>query len=272
MVEIRKVSVVSIVEKGMRFYLTALKSFAYQSYQNVEWLIIDNTGTALLQKRLQKYIVKDQRIRVVTNENPLMRALVLKQAFDLCRGDYVAFLNPADFWVKDKLSRQTGFMMRYHAPLCHTSYAFADDKYHLLPVGCYHVEKDLSMVNYTKKNPISLSTLMVSKDVFLDFSKFEYSPENDEMMFFLKSGIVSSGMSDVLTLCRPVFDPQTRQKIEEMVAGVSQENPNAEIITARILEHHMHSALNIEGLKLDPSICIGYDVIMSLTKLKNFKM
>ena len=272
MVEIKKISVISIVEKGMRFYLTALKSFAYQSYLNTEWLIIDNTGTSLLEKKLEKYTLKDNRIRVITNETPLSKALVLKQAFESACGDYVAFLNPSDFWVKDKLSKQTGFMMRYHAPLCHTSYAFADDQYHLLPVGCYHVEKDLSMLNYSYKNPISLSTLMIGKDVHLDFSKFEYSHSTDIMSFFLKSGIVSSGMSDVLTLCRPIFDTQTRQKIEELIKGLSKDNPNAELITARVLEHHIHAALNVEGLKLDPSICIGFDVITSLTKLKNFKM
>lgn len=272
MVEIKKVSVVSIVEKGTRFYLTALKSFAYQTYQNTEWLIIDNTGSSLLKNKLQKYLLKDSRFRIICNEQPLPKAAVLKQAFDLAIGDYIAFLNPCDFWVRDKLARQIGFMMRYKAPLCHTSYAFADDKYHLLPVGCYHIEKDLSMLNYTEKNPVSLSTLMIGKDIHLDFSKFEYSLSNDEMMFFLKSGIISSGMSDVMTLCRPVFDKQTQNKIEELIAGISKENPNAEIITSKVLEHHVHSALNIEGLKLDPSICIGYDVITSLTKLKNFKI
>lgn len=272
MVEIRKVSVVSIVEKGARFYLTALKSFAYQSYQNTEWLIIENTGSSILQNRLQKYVEKDKRIRVIVNENPLPKALVFKQAFEFVTGDYIAFLNPTDLWVKDKIARQIGFMMRYKAPLSHTSYAFADDKYHLLPVGCYHTERDLSMLNYNLKNPVSLSTLMIGKDVFLDFSKFEYSPSNDEMMFFLKSGVISSGMSDVLTLCRPVFDRQTQQKIEEMIQSISKQNPNAEIIRSRILEHHIHSALNVEGLKLDPTICIGYDVITSLTKLKNFKI
>ena len=272
MLEIKKISVVTIVEKGVRFYLTALKSFAYQSYRNSTWLIIDNTGTDILREKLQKYAAKDKRIRIVSNKTPLSKAAVLKQAFDLCTGDYIAFLNPTDFWVKDKMARQIGFMMRYKAPLCHTSYAFADDKYHLLPVGCYHIEKDLSLLNYTQKNPVSLSTLMLSCDIRLDFSKFENSPESDEMTFFLKSGVVSAGMSDVLTLCRPVFDRQTQMKIDELINGLDKETPNAEVIVSRVLEHHAPSALNIEGLKLDPSVCIGYDVITSLTKLKNFKV
>jgi len=272
MVEIRKISVVSIVGKGMRFYVTALKSFAYQVYQNTEWLIIDNTGAGILQNKLAKYVRQDGRIRIVTNENPLSMANVLKQAFELSTGDYIAFLNPRDFWVRDKLSRQLGFMMRYRAPLCHTSYAFADDGCHLLPVGCYHVEKDLNMQNYTFKNPVSLSTLMIQRNVLIDFSKFNNDEDSDEMMIFLKSGIMSSGMSDVLTLCRPLFDRKTQKELDELIGKIISENPNASAITSRVMEYHAKSALNIEGLKLDPSICIGYDVIVSLTKLRNFKI
>lgn len=272
MVEIKKISVVSIVDKGTRFYITALKCFMYQTYQNTEWLIIDNTGSGILKAKLEKYIIKDERIRVISNMMPRTKPEVLKQAFELATGNYIAFLNPSDYWVSDKLARQTGFMLRYKASLSHTSYGFADDGCHLLPIGCYHIQKDLNMLNYSLKNPVSLSTLMISKDALIDFSKFEMSSDSDEMMFFLKTGLVSSGMSDVLTLCRPIFDEDTRAELEKMIASVSAQNPNAADITLRVLEHHAHAALNVEGLKLDPTICIGYDVIASLTKLRNYKI
>ena len=272
MVEIRKISVVSIVNKGTRFYITALKSFAYQTYKNTEWLIIDNTGANILKTKLEKYTQKDERVKIVSNRTPLDRTRVLEQAFNLATGNYIAFLNPCDFWVADKLSRQVGFMMRYKAPMSHTSYAFADDGCHLLPIGCYHIQKEFNMQNYTLKNPVSVSTLMLSKDIVVDFSKFSMTDNTDEMMYFLKTGIVSSGMSDVLTLCRPLFDKQKQIELENMITSIMRDNPNAANITSRVLEHHAHSALNVEGLNLDPMICVGYDVIASLTKLRNFKI
>ena len=65
-------------------------------------------------------------------------------------------------------------MSRFAAKLSHTAYAFADDKYHLLPIGCYHVESELNLLNYKIKNPTAISTLMLHKDhVLLDFSKYE---------------------------------------------------------------------------------------------------
>jgi len=270
---LKKISVVSILNKGSRFYITSLKSFAYQTYQNTEWLIIDNTGRNLLSTKMEKYLQKDERIRLISNKESLPKLAVLKQVFQEAEGDFIAFLDPQDYWVKDKLARQIGFMMRYHAPLSHTSYAFAGDKCNLLPIGCYHVEKELNMLNYNIQNPVSNSTIIIAKDnILLDFSKFEENEIFDFMMIFLKCGIVSSGLTDVMTLCRPIFEKEIQQKLEDLIKKFLEESPKDTNIPSRILEHHAYSALNIDGLKLDPSICIGYDVIESLTRLKNFKV
>lgn len=271
----RKISVITIVDKGSRFYVTALKSYLYQNYQNTEWIILDNTGRNLLASKIEKYLQNNSKIKLISNPSPLKKAEVLKQAFSLATGEYIAFLSPADYWVKDKLTRQIGFMTRYQAPLCHTSYAFGDDKCNLLPIGCYHVEKELNILNYSMQNPVCVSTLMAKKDkLVLNFNWFDEGEEKetDLMTFFLKSGAVSSGMSDVLTLCRPIFEKKTREKIEGLIKKVLEENPKDKNITTRVLGHHAYAALNVEGLKLDPSICIGYDVVVSLTKLRNFKI
>ncbi|MBR2300267.1 MAG: glycosyltransferase [Alphaproteobacteria bacterium] len=269
----RKISVVSILNKGMRFYMTAVKCFEYQTYQNTEWVIIDNTGKNMLSEKMEKYISQDERIRLIANDDVLSRQDVLKQAFEAATGEFVAFLEPDDFWVRDKLTRQLGFMSRYKAPLSHTSYAFADDKCNLLPIGCYHVDKELNLINYDLKNPVANSTLMLVKDnSAINFSNYEETEQTDLMTFLLKSGIVSSGMTDVMTLCRPVFEKQMQQKIEDLIKKVLQDNPKDTNIAFKVLEHHAYSALNVDGLKLDPTICIGYDVLESLTRLKKLKI
>lgn len=274
MAGLKKISVVSILQQGMRFYLTALKSFAYQTYIDVEWIIVDNTGHNVLKSRLERYLNGSRKIKVYANAKPLKDVEVLQQAFGLCNGEFVAFLNPRDFWTKDKLSKQIAFMLRYMAPLSHTSYAFADDKCNLLSIGCYHSLRELNMLNYSLQNPVSNSTLMINREkVLLDFGKYEEdNPDFDFMTFLLKHGIVSSGMSEVMTLCRPVFDKERQSKIDAMVRQLLLENPDDKTIGQRVLEYHAYSALNVQGLKLDPSICIGYDVVLSLRKLKEIQI
>ena len=273
MLDLKKISVVTIINSGTRFYVTAIKSFMYQTYKNAEWIIIDNSARNLIASKIDRYMQKDERIRFFYNEIPLSRPEVLKQAFNAAQGSYIAFLDPQDYWVIDKLSRQIALMMRFGAPMSHTSYAFADDKCHLLPIGCYHVEGELNLLNYKIKNPVSVSTLMLNKDrVAIDFSKYEEGENSDLMTFFLKNGVVSTGTTDVMTLCRPIFDRKTQSKMDDMIRRLMISNPDDKTTALRVVEHHAYGALNVEGLKLDPNICIGHDVIASLNRLRNFKI
>jgi len=273
MSELKKVSVVTIINKGTRFYVTAIKSFLYQSYANTQWIVIDNSGRNIVASKIAKYLQKDTRISFYNNEKVLTAPEVFKQAIDLCNGSYVAFLDPQDYWIKDKLMRQLSFMMRFAAHLCHTSYAFADDKCHLLPIGCYHVEGNFNILNYSTKNPVSLSTLMLYKDhVKLDFGKYDNEEGTDLMTFLLKNGLVSTGIADVMTLCRPIFDKSTQSKIDELLHRLMVENPDDKTTSMRVIEHLAYNALNVEGIKLDPSVCIGHDVVTSLNRLRNFKI
>jgi len=273
MFEKDKISVVTVLDKGSRFYLTTMKSYFAQTYQNREWIIIDNTNNKVVAARLKPYMLKNSALKLVANEAPLSRAEILKQVFKTCKGRYIAFLKPEDYWLPDKLLRQSGFMLRYNAPISHTSYAFADDKYHLLPVGCYHIKKELNMVNYNAQNPVSISTVMFDKErISFDAGKFEEMKDFDFMMMLLVNGFVSSGMSDVLTLCRPIFDKKMRQKIEEILCQYASESKEDKTVSLRILEHYAFQAVNIASLSLDPAVCISYDVVDGLNKLKNFKI
>ncbi len=274
MAGLKKISVVSILNKGMRFYTTALKSFLYQTYIDVEWIIIDNTGQNVLREKLSRYLKGTGKIKVFANERELNQAQVLQEAFSLCDGEFIAFLDLNDYWTRDKLAKQVAFMLRFMAPLSHTSYAFGDDKCNLLSIGCYHSLRELNMLNYSLKNPVSNSTIMIARDkVRLDFSRYELDNSDfDFMTFLLKQGFVSSGLSEVMTLCRPIFDKEKQNKIDMLVKQLLIENPEDKATRLRVLEHYARSALNVEGLKLDPSICIGYDVVTSLRILREYKI
>ena len=273
MLNLQKISVVTIINPGTRFYVTAVKSFMYQTYKNAEWIVIDNSGKNLIGAKFAKYEQKDERIRFFENPIVLRHDEVLKQAFDLAQGSYLAFLDPQDYWIHDKLSRQVGFMMRFGAPLSHTSYAFGDDKCHLLNIGCYHISGDFNLLNYKTKNPACISTLMINKErTRIDFEKYEEGENSDLMTFFLKNGLISAGLTDVMTLCRPVFDKKTQTKIDGLIRDLLLANPDDKTTALRVVEHHAYSAKNVDGLKLDPSVCIGHEVVTSMNKLRNFKI
>lgn len=275
MENLKKISVITVLNRGMRFYMTALKSYLYQTYPNTEWLIIDNTGKNIIRSKFMKYLMHENRIRILTNLVSLSPQDVLRQGVENTQGEYIAFLRPVDYWVKDKLSRQMAYMERYKAMLSHTSYAFGDNECHLLKVGCYHSETELNLLNYdVNKNPVSVSTMMFRRYYTpIDCGKFdEKTGQFDIMLLFLKSGVVSSGMSDVMTVCRPLFSKSEQLKIDQVVKEINQIDTTDDSLKAKVLEHYAMNALNVAPLKLDPYGCVGHDVIDSLIELQNFKI
>ena len=164
-------------------------------------------------------------------------------------------------------------MMRYNAPLSHTGYAFGDDKANLLPIGCYHVPSEINYLNYNPNNPVAISTIMINKErTKINLEKFDNEEHKGIMLFLLHSGYVSSGLTDVTTLCRPIFDAEMKEKIENLIKKVREQNPKDKSIVLRVLEYHAYKASNVANLKLDPSICISHDVMQSLSRLRNFKI
>lgn len=269
----KKVSVITVAYNCSRFLTTAFKSFAYQDYHNMEWIIVNDASTDTTADKLQKYRKRDERVKLCLNTSHKGFADSYSFAITKATGDYIAFLEPEDFWVKDKISRQLAFMIRYNALLSHTSYAFADDRCNLLPTGCCHIEPKVSLINYGRTADICLSTFMANRDEIKDFFPMPKKEEElSVLMYLMQKGLVSQGMSDVLSLCRPKYDYPTRQKeldaVREMYNKMNAEN----LHVPNLMKYQAYKASNVANVKMDPSFCIGHDVVLSLNELKNFKL
>ena len=63
----KKVSVITVAHNCARFLTTAFKSFAYQDYDNMEWIIVNNASTDSTARRLQRYRQRDSRVKLCLN-------------------------------------------------------------------------------------------------------------------------------------------------------------------------------------------------------------
>ncbi len=269
----KKVSVVTVAHNCSRFLTSAFKSFAYQDYENMEWIIVNDASTDSTAAKLQKYRQKDARVKLCLNKQRKGYDDSYSFAISKATGDYIAFLEPENFWVKNKISRQVGFMLRYNAALSHTSYAFADGKYNLLPVGCRHIEPKVNLLNFGKDTDICLSTFMLNREEVKDlFPMPDDKKEVGFVMYLMQKGMVSQGMSDILSLCRPKFDYPIRQKHLENMKKLYDQMDKNNIKVPSLLSYEVYKASNIAGVKLEPSSCIGIDVVQSLNELKKFKL
>ncbi len=269
----KKVSVVTITQNSAKFIETAYKSFAYQDYQNAEWLIVDNHSTDGTLDLLLQYQSKDSRLKVYPFLEPQQPEVLFNTALKEAQGKFIAFLEPENVWVKDKISKQIGFAMRYKTSLCHTSYAFIDNLCAVLPVGCCKIEPNINLVNYHKKAEICLSTLMLnSADIrkYLPIKPKDNDP--DILMYFMQKGLSSQGLDEVLSLCRLQYGPPTPpdheprlEKLSAKIRAKKKKVPNA-------LRFDAYKANNIAHIELQSSEFIDRSVYLSMNELKNFNL
>ncbi len=103
-----KVTVLMSVYNGVAFLREALRSVLDQSFEDFEFLIIDDASTDASVSLIQSYA--DQRIRLVVNETNTGQAPSLNKGLDLASGEYIARLDQDDVCLPMRLERQVALL------------------------------------------------------------------------------------------------------------------------------------------------------------------
>ncbi len=93
-----------------RFIEETLNSVINQTYTNWELLIIDDCSTDKSVEIIKAFIEKDERIKLLVNEQNSGAAASRNRALREAKGKWIAFLDSDDLWTADKLEKQIGFM------------------------------------------------------------------------------------------------------------------------------------------------------------------
>lgn len=269
----KKVTAITFTQNSAELMDSAFKSVKYQSYDNLEWLVVDNASTDDTSERVAQYQKQDSRVKLIPFFEKTKYTEIVNAAFKNATGDYIAFLKPEDVWVKDKIQKQIGFAMRYDAPLCHTSYAFIDKDCNVLPVGCSKIEPFVNLVNYGKSAEVCLSTAMLNLDDVKKYFPFKFKYNNsDIIMYFIQKGLTSQGMGDVLSLCRTQYGPPTPPTHEQRILKLSKKIRAKRKQVPSFVRYDAYKANNIAKIKLLSSAFIDNNVYLSMNELKNLKL
>jgi glycosyltransferase involved in cell wall biosynthesis len=241
----------------------------------MEWIIVNDASTDRSAYLLQKYRARDDRVKLCLNT--VRRGYTDSYGFAVSKaeGDYIAFLEPENLWVKDKISRQVGFMKRYATVLTHTSYAFSDNRCNLMPTGCAYIEPSMNLINFRKPVDICLSSFMMNAaevKKFFPIVQDQDKEKVDLLMYLIKKGFVSQGMHDVLTLCRLDYDYPRQvgavDSVKKLYKKMCLENHQI----PSLMRYQAYKARNVTSIKMDLSMFVGLDVATSLDELKKFRL
>ena len=89
----------------------ALQSAINQTYENIEFIIIDDGSKDSTAELIEKFIKEnhDKNIRFIKKQNEGV-CKTINKGLSLSSGDYIACLASDDKWIRDKIAEQVAFM------------------------------------------------------------------------------------------------------------------------------------------------------------------
>lgn len=105
---IPKVSVIMPVYNGERFLREAIESVLEQTYENIQFIIVDDQSTDNSRSIIRSYA--DERIKTVFREKNGNVCLASNEAFSMIDGKYCALIGHDDVWRPDKIQKQVSYM------------------------------------------------------------------------------------------------------------------------------------------------------------------
>lgn len=217
------VTVVSIVMPTYNsggYIAQSIQSVIAQSFGDWELLIVDNSSIDNTHEIVRAYAEKDDRIKLIVNQNEHSVAAARRRAIDLASGEWIAFLDSDDLWTSDKLSVQLEAAQRLQSGFLFTASAFIDregrKKDYILPAP-----ERIGYPEILKQDLISCSSVLVRKDWLVDcFTEHDNGISDDYAAWIriLKNRCVyATGINKPLLIYRVSQTSLSGNKLESAV-------------------------------------------------------
>ena len=153
------------------FIKESIQSVLNQSYENFELLIIDD-GSTDNTCDIAALFLHDKRVQLLTQSNQGVSA-ARNYAVSKSQGMWLAFLDSDDIWLSNKLTEQFIETKGYNWSITDSYYFGRDDingkkRSELSVIKEDNVFSDLLLENF-----ITTSTVLLTKEVFLNFGQFD---------------------------------------------------------------------------------------------------
>jgi len=209
------VDVILPIYKPNHFVFEAINSVINQTYKNwILHIVDDASGDNYLEKIKQKYGFLNSKIKYYQLEKNRRQAFARNYAISKGYGEYIAFIDQDDVWVKEKLEKQIEIIKHDKSFACHTNLSFIDITNKT--IRQHHADNENNFRNniiWNAISPISLTKIMyagthirlvssmVSRKAFIDVGGFDdslFGGEDWEFWIRFSNKYKISHLSDIL--------------------------------------------------------------------------
>lgn len=215
------VSVIMPYFKKKKYVLKSLNSIISQSYKKLEIIIIDDELSQESRYLMKKISNLDKRIKIISNQSNFGAGISRNNGMQISKGEYIAFCDCDDIWLRNKLEVQLKFMENNCLNFTHTSYAIIDSNDKI--IGQREAKKIVSYKNLIKSCDIGLSTVIIKKSLLknnnLKFPNLKTKEDYVLWLRILKSGETINGYDECLSSWRKSNNSLSSSIIQKIKDG-----------------------------------------------------
>lgn len=109
------VSVLMAVYNGEKYIAQSIESILIQTFQDFEFIIIDDGSKDNSLKIIKEYQNKDNRIKFIENKENIGLPASLNKGLEIAKGKYIAREDADDFSLPERLRLQCDYMENHHS-------------------------------------------------------------------------------------------------------------------------------------------------------------
>ena len=200
-----KVSIIIPYYRKKIFFRSTFRSIISQSYKNYEIIIIYDDSDLSELNFIKKIINNKKNIKVLINKKNLGVARSRNKGIKYSKGDYIAFIDSDDIWMKNKLKEQIFFMQTNNIDFSFSSYFITSSNLKIL--GLVDASKIINHKDLRYSCDIGLSTVVINKKIIKNNYFPNFSTKEDYALWIKLSKKISfMGYNKFLTKWRKTKD------------------------------------------------------------------
>jgi len=255
----------------------SIESILNQTYQKLEFVIIDDGSTDGSWSILESYQVQEKRIKLHKNQENLGLIATLNKGIPLCKGKYIARMDADDISLPERLEKQVDFLEKYNEyALVGTGYTFFSEHQanRRFVLQCLEMCSSLINVRSLFYTPFNHASILIRNEVMQTYFYDDEYPiaEDYELFTRIIKSYKGANLQEVLMHIREAIKSNSRSNVQQQLSSVKkiyQNQLDYYNIPYSEQELSLHLLLS-ESNATVPSIKELNEIVKWLILLKNF--
>ena len=224
---------VSILMNGYnseKYLKEAIDSIYNQTFKDWEIIFIDNCSTDTTKQIVLSY---DKKIKYFKTHKNLPLGEARNFGLKKCKGEYLAFLDTDDIWLKDKLDRQISMLdSEQDLQMCYSGAIWIDENGEEINRDLPKAKSGYVFPYQLRRYEVNMQSVVIRNNIPIEFnSKMEFSPDYDLFMKIMSRYRVGVEIEPLIKY-RKLSNSLTTKKIDrwgvemrESLDNIFRENP-----------------------------------------------